>query len=90
MYGSMGRNRETSAANNTDRGHDTNYLDTGNRTLGPGARVEGSRLASTAGVRVHNFEECTGVFHPNGDSGDLIAEIEERYVNEDWAKDDNH
>lgn len=94
---SMGRNRETSAANNTCKGDDTNYLVTGNRMLGPGVRVEGSRLASTAGVRVrngskvritlaaHSFEGCTRVFHPNGESGDLIAEIKERYVDEDWA-----
>ena len=94
---SMGRVRETSATTNTGKGDDTNYLVTGNRMLGPGVRVEGSRLASTAGVRVrngtkvritlaaHSFEGSPRVFHPNGDSGDLIAEIKERYVNEDWA-----
>lgn len=94
---SMARNRETSATSDSSRGDDTNYLVAGNRQLGPGIRVAGSRLASTAGVKIrngpkvritlaaHGFEGCTRVFHPDGYSGDCIAEIKERYVDEDWA-----
>jgi hypothetical protein len=93
---SMGRTREMSATRNV-KGDDTNYLFTGNRVLGPGVRVEGAASASTAGVRIrngnqiritlaaHSFKDCERVFHPNGDNGDSIAEIKERYVDEDWV-----
>jgi hypothetical protein len=93
---SKGRTRELSATESV-KGDDTNYLLTGKRVLGPGVRVEGATLASTAGVRIrngnqvritlaaHRFKDCEHVFHPNGDKGALIAEIKERYVDEDWA-----
>jgi hypothetical protein len=91
----MARTREISATENV-KGDDTNYLLTGNRVLGPGVRVEGATVASTAGVRIrngdqvrvtlaaHSFKDCERVFHPNSDNGDIIAEIKERY-DEDWA-----
>jgi hypothetical protein len=97
----MGRKREMSATENT-RGDETNYLITGNKVLGPGVRVEGATMASTAGVRLrngnrvkltlanHSFKNCERVFHPNGDSGDIIAEIKERYEDEDWAMAEIH
>lgn len=93
---SMRRTRELSATESV-KGDDTNYLLMGKRVLGPGVRVEGATLASTAGVRIrngnqvritlaaHRFKDCESVFHPNGDNGALIAEIKERYVDEDWA-----
>lgn len=93
---SMGRTREMSATDNV-KGDESNYLNTGNKILGPGIRVEGAAMASTAGIRLrngnrirlslanHSFKDCERVFHPNGVNGDLIAEVRERYIDQDWA-----
>lgn len=77
------------------RGDETNYLRTGDGVIGPGIRVEGRTMASSAGVRIrngarvritladHGLEDCTRVYHPDGDGGDPIANIEERFPDHD-------
>jgi hypothetical protein len=92
----MARVRELSPSSNI-KGDTTNYLTTGNRILGPGVRVEGKSMGSTAGIKLRNgnqvrmtvahhaFKDCKMVFHPDGDSGDCIAQILERYPDQDVA-----
>ncbi|OAF59398.1 hypothetical protein VC83_04231 [Pseudogymnoascus destructans] len=79
------------------RGDETDYLRTGDGVIGPGIRVEGRTRASSAGVRIrngarvritvadHGFEDCTSIYHPDGDGGDPIASIHERFPDHDWA-----
>ena len=90
------RLRELDASTNT-KGDTINYLQTGSKVLGPGVRVEGRNMATTSGVRVknqskvrvtfadHGFHNCTRIFHPDGNIGDHVAEIIERFPEHDWA-----
>ncbi|KAI9051913.1 hypothetical protein LZ554_004169 [Drepanopeziza brunnea f. sp. 'monogermtubi'] len=78
-------------------GDNTNYLLSGDRILGPGIRIEGRSQPSSSGIRVkngsrirmmiaaHAVEDSTYVSHPDGTFGDRLAEIVERYPDQDWA-----
>jgi len=92
----MARRRELTAAS-SQKDDTTNYLRIGDGIIGPGVRVEGAIIASSAGVRIRDrtrvritladrsFEDCANVYHPDGDAGDSIATIQERYPDHDWA-----
>ncbi|KAG4436990.1 hypothetical protein IFR05_007528 [Cadophora sp. M221] len=82
---------------NFPRGDTTNYLRRGRGILGPGVRVEGATISSSSGVRIkkgtevrvmlaaHAVQDSRYIYHPDGDNGENIADIVERYPEDDWA-----
>ncbi|PVH79770.1 hypothetical protein DL98DRAFT_532629 [Cadophora sp. DSE1049] len=84
------RNVQAEDWENFPRGDTTNYLRTADGTVGPGIRVEGETRSSSSGVRIrkgtevrvmlaeHAVKDSEHLYHPDGFSGDNVADIVER------------